>query len=130
MFPYFAHFLREVVLLAAAVLPFNNGPPTKEVKRCDVVEINHFYNDKGELVFTQLICWWWNGERYEVASWRMLKDDTDLPRRMGKRWRTVYDVLEGRMVIVESDDCRETWTQYDPELLDRELTPQHKRRWP
>ena len=43
--------------------------------RVDVVELNHFYNGNGELVFDQVVWWDWNSaeSRYDVVDWRLLK---------------------------------------------------------
>lgn len=42
----------------------------------DRVEVNHFYNGDGCLVFDQIIWWDWNvsHSRWDVVDWRLLKD--------------------------------------------------------
>lgn len=52
-----------------------NPPSQPTVDVVDRVEINHFYNDDGNLVFHQLILWNWShhDDRFEVVDWRILR---------------------------------------------------------
>lgn len=113
--------------LAMALVPSSDIA----VDSIDIIEINHFYDEQGRLVFDQVIFWRWDeiygGHR--VVAWRLLKKPSQIPRycySLG-RWRAVW--LDGEtMRDVRAYGMRETWTQYDPEQLDREKLPASERR--
>lgn len=99
----------------------------------DLVEINHFYDDQGRLVFDQVIYYDWHTAqgRYQVRDWRLLKTPTQVPLR---DWREGGYVAEWEdfkqrngVRRVKSKLVRETWTQHDPELVEREFLAQEKR---
>ncbi len=110
--------------------------PTEHAKldRVDVVEINHFFDEQGRLVFDQLIFYDWCAvqKRYNVRDWRLLKSPAQIPVRNWKDrdYVAVWHDFKERDVLrkVVAKMIRETWTQYDPELLEREFLPQEKRR--
>lgn len=98
----------------------------------DLIEVNHFFDEQGRKVYDQVLFWDWNdwqGE-YEVVAWRMLKTERQRPRREGKIFITKWmDTQEGdvwRCVMAKA--FRETWTQHDPELREREKLSKEKRR--
>ena len=43
--------------------------------RVDLIEVNHFYDEQGRLVFDQIIFYDWSPMqcRYQVRDWRLLK---------------------------------------------------------
>lgn len=99
--------------------------------KVDLVEINHFHDDQGRLVFDQLIFYDWCSVqcRFNVRAWRLLKTPAQVPTRDWKTgdyracWHdgtTLRKVRAGAM--------RESWTQYDPELVEREFLAKEKRR--
>lgn len=97
----------------------------------DLIEVNHFYDEHGRLVFDQIIFYDWSAEqnRYHVRAWRLLKNVSQVPRRNWRRndWETIWH--DGNILRrVRSKGARETWTQYDPELVEREFLPKEKRR--
>ncbi len=49
----------------------------------DLIEINHCYDENGQLVFDQLLYYDWcpSQNRYNVRDWRLLKSRIQLPRR-------------------------------------------------
>jgi hypothetical protein len=110
--------------------------PTEHAKvdRVDLVEINHFYDEQGRLVFDQLIFYDWSAveKRYNVRAWRLLKSPAQIPVRnwKDKDYVAIWHDSKERDVLrkVVAKMIRETWTQYDPELLEREFLPQEKRR--
>lgn len=107
--------------------------PQDDVVRDDVdlVELNHLYDEHGKKLLDQLIYYDWCPKacRYQVRAWRLLKNQVQVPRR---DWRTGEysatwhdgDVLRH----VRTTNLRETWTQQDPELIEREYLPKDKRR--
>ena len=114
----------------------------------DLIEINHFYDEHGRLVFDQLIFYDWkerveepikseNGEiigisyvdRYQVRGWRLIKNLNQWPT---KDWSSgMYKVLwmDGELMrYITSKAIRETWTQHDPELIERDFLPKEQRK--
>jgi hypothetical protein len=58
-----------LILLLLCILP-SEKVVTAE---CDLVEVNHLYDDVGRLTFDQLIYFNWTGSRYDVIGWHILK---------------------------------------------------------
>ena len=76
--------------------------------------------------------WCYNEHRYQVRDWRLLKNPTQIPLR---DWRnggycSGWEDLKQRDAFrrVRSWFVRETWTQHDPELNEREVLAQEKRK--
>ena len=106
-------------------------PETVARDEVDLVELNHFYDDNGKHIFDQLIFYDWSGEesRFQVRAWRLIKSPSQMPQRNWKsgEYESVWhdgDVL--RKIYAAS--FRETWTQYDPELVERSSLPREQRR--
>jgi hypothetical protein len=110
----------------------------------DLVEINHFYDDHGRLVFDQIIFYDWyytlhvpayqdrlpsslSVNRFQVRAWRLLKVEGQLPREdaEGIYHSVWFDADQFRHIY--SKAFKETWTQYDPELSEREWLPKELR---
>ena len=100
--------------------------------RVDLIEINHFYDENGKHVFDQIIFYDWCNKdcRFHVRAWRLLKKPTQVPSRNWQNgdyvavWHDTGDVLRR----VRGATICETWTQYDPELHERQFRPKDKRR--
>src|SRR5262245_22979763 len=107
--------------------------PTEDVSRekVDLMEVNHFYDEQGRLVFDQVIFYDWSPEhsRYMVRAWRLVKNPTQLPERDWRDGGYLAVWQDGEIVRrVQADSMRETWTQYDPELAEREFLPKERRK--
>lgn len=103
------------------------GPPVQET--VDVIELNHFYDDEGRHVFDQVIFYRWNGFRDDVVDWRPVKSAAR-PHRRGAGWEYLwFDETVGNDVPrqVRAGSYRETWTQFDPEIAEREQLPKELR---
>ena len=116
------------VLVAIAVVP-----PRDHVLHdtCDLVELNHFYDENGSLVFDQILFYDWDerAARYHVRAWRLVKHDNQIPQRDHARCDYVASWQDGeRLRQVRAKSFRETWLQYDPELVEREFLPKEQRR--
>ena len=99
-------------------------------EQVDLVEVNHFYDDQGRHVFDQVIFYdWADGHgRHMVRAWRLVKNPAQLPQRNwtdGTYTALWYDNDVLRKVRAKA--MRESWTQYDPELIERETLPKEKR---
>ena len=96
--------------------------------RVSVYEVNHFYDDAGQPIFTQRIFYEWSdeAERYNVVAWRMVKRDAPMSR---DRQVVFFDYGDGGgLRRIRFASFMESWTQYDPELLERERLPSHQRK--
>ncbi len=99
-------------------------------QRVDLIELNHFVDEDGREVFRQVIFYDWSKthRRFHVRAWRLIKQESQLPRR---RWNppmyqcTWHD--EGMLRQVWAPSLRETWTQRDPERVNRSLLPEDQR---
>jgi hypothetical protein len=97
----------------------------------DVIELNHFYDTDGRQVFDQVIFWQWHADEgaYHVRAWRLWKQAAQTPWRDRLHGGYVTAWYDGeRLRVVRATSLRETWTQFDPELDDRQLFPAHERR--
>lgn len=120
--------------IAVCLAAFTLSPADEvTVDEVDLVEVNHFYDDQGRLVFDQVIYYDWSPvhSRYQVRDWRLLKSPTQIPLR---DWRAGGYVSEWEdfkqrngLRRVKTKSVRETWTQHDPELVEREFLAQEKR---
>ena len=107
--------------------------PHEDVARetVDLIEVNHFYDEQGRLVFDQLIFYDWSAEhsRYMVRAWRLVKSSSQLPQQNfpGGGYTSVWH--DGELLrSVQAQSMRESWTQYDPELVEREYLPKERRK--
>lgn len=102
--------------------------------RVDLVELNHYYNDKGRHVLDQLIFYDWSSHagRFQIRDWRMVKRASQIPHRdwrLGHFVAVWHDPLEGNVLRkMHAMSMRETWTQYDPEIVERSFLKKDKRR--
>ena len=89
----------------------------------DLIEINHCYDDKGQLVFDQLLFYDWDPQkgRYNVRDWRLLKSAIQIPRRNPGTGMYITFWRDGpSMRKVHAKTIRESWTQYDPEITEQQ----------
>lgn len=121
------------LLLTAALAILPHAEPVRE--SVDLIETNHFYDEQGRLVFDQTIFYDWDrsADRYQVRAWRLVKHPSQLPQRdwrTGRYVATWIDSKDGSECLrrVESEAIKETWSQHDPELAEREYLPKERRR--
>ena len=93
-----------------------------------VLELNHLYDHNGNHVFSQVLFMDFNGResRYEVQAWR-LTDPRYGPRKTANGAEAIFHD-KGTLRKVTADSVRESWTQDDKELLDRNHLPPERRR--
>lgn len=115
-----------IALLAVTIMP--QSEPVRD--SVDIIEVNHFYDQNGQLVFDQVIFWEWHERegRYHVLAWRLLKRPSQFPVRDWQRGGHVAVWYDGDVLReVRAVAVRETWTQYDPELAERAFLPKDRR---
>lgn len=115
-----------LLLAAMMTMPQTDGAIAD---RFDAIELNHYFDDRGEHVFDQIILWTWDDKQnaFKVDAWRLWKTDRGPTRRFDGGWELIWydsDVLRR----VEAKVFWETWTQRDREMDDRRLHPKEHRR--
>lgn len=116
-------------MVAALLLILPLSPVARDT--CDLVEVNHFYDDCGKPVFDQVIFYDWSGDhsRYMVRDWRLLKHPSQIPARNWEGGGYLATWQDGEQLRrIEAASYRETWTQHDPELEARAVLPKDERR--
>ena len=100
----------------------------------DMIELNHYYDSSGSRIFDQVIFWDRNRTSGcpEVRSWRMASDNEQYTRRPVKSevtgmWSSEW-VEHGMRYRIVSRQYRESWTQVDPEQIDRKKLPDSERK--
>ena len=123
-----------VLFLAAAALVHSVGQGRQDgvaVDRVDLIEVNHFHDECGNRILDQVIFFDWcpaNG-RFVVRDWRLIKSAALWPQRDWQdesyrcRWHDGPVLRE-----VTAPLYRETWTQHDPEVINRKYLPRSARR--
>lgn len=118
------------LLLALSAIVASTPREEATVDRVDLIELNHCFDEYGRPAIDQLIFYDWctTQSRFQVRAWRLLKTPAQLPRADAAggymvRWQ---DGVVLRQIYAKQ--FRETWTQYDPELVEREHLPKDKRR--
>jgi hypothetical protein len=96
----------------------------------DLIELNHFMDDEGREVFQQVIFYDWckPKQQFHVRAWRLIKKQNQLPIR---HWNPkCYQCTwhDGPLLRqVRASKLRETWSQQDPERVNRELLAEDQR---
>lgn len=111
--------------ILTALLIFATVPMDRHLMRetVDCVERNEFYDDEGKRVFCQWILWDWDGARHSVVAWRMNSGQHFQQRTTQLTWSE-----GGNLRQVRGAYWRETWTQFDPEVAEREILHRGFRR--
>lgn len=99
----------------------------------DVIEINHFVNESGQVQLDQIIFYDWSPSqsRYIVRAWRSIKTPAQLPMKLpGGGYQAVWhDARDGNVLRkVYARSVVETWTTYDPETVNQEYLDRNLRR--
>lgn len=113
-----------MLILLLCILPLS--PITHD--HFDVLELNHYYDTNGQHIFDQVLFLDFNGResRYEVQAWRLTEKGYG-PRRTPHGCEVLFND-KGTLRKVTADSCRESWTQHDPETIDRLTLPPERRR--
>ena len=91
----------------------------------DSIEINHFHNECGQHVYTQLIMWefdWASGEDH-CRAWKLIDAET-----MVKGKTAAWFDADARMQRkITAGYVRETFTQHDPERANKKILDERNR---
>lgn len=106
-----------ISILLILILPISHEPVT-----CDQIELNRVYNDDGQLWLEQVIFWRWEpAVGWACEGWRRLDHGRLRKTPRGWRWEEPGRCVEARVM-------RQSWTQYDRELVNRDEWPVERRR--
>lgn len=117
-----------IALLLLSIVPYQS--PAVVSRTVDVVELNSFYDDNGRLVFDQNIFKDWSPStvRHEIRAWRLVRLPSQVPVRTTEGlWMTVWSEND-KTYMIYARSLERTWTQHDPELIEREFLPKEKRK--
>ncbi|MBN8603318.1 MAG: hypothetical protein J0M26_19940 [Planctomycetes bacterium] len=114
------------LLLYAALAITSNGKSPVIREEVDLIEVNHFHDDLGRHVYDQVIFYGWCKSKgdYHVRSWCLLDDPSRWPVKNHKSgyWHVYwYDRDQRVQREVFAKHYNETWTQVDPERINKRL---------
>ena len=120
------------LFLCATISPRGNNSVDELV---DLIELNHFYDQRGCLVYDQVIFYERAPEtgRFQVRSWCLVEDREDLNRRPVKNHKTQlyqvdwFDTDQRLLRKITSRLYRESWTQIDPERANKKIHDERSR---
>jgi hypothetical protein len=117
-----------ITLLLLCVVPYE--PSNVKARTVDRVEFNHLYNENADLIFDQVIFYDWveADERFQVRAWRLVKQAGHAPVRLPEGGFLSHFEENGAFYRVYAKARDESWTQYDPEVVEREYLPKEKRK--
>ena len=111
-----------------SVTPLNGqDSPTTSKVQVDLIEVNHFKNSMGKILFTQVLFWsTYPDGKLHIRDWRLVKTSGILPKKNGNVWVSLVKPKRKKKgskgsesIFVEAPAYRETTTTFDPELEDR-----------
>ena len=123
-----------IVLVSILSVPLKLANTIAESVDC--IELNHFHDQKGKLVYDQVIFYERAPEtgRFRVRAWCLVEDREVLDRRPVKNEETgVYrvDWFDSDKRVkrkITSRMFRESWTQLDPERENKKVHDERLRR--
>ncbi len=113
-------FVQLCAFCVLSVLPRIDRPV---IDRVEIIERNFFYDENGRLVFEQIIGW----EKGRVRFWILDNHQKSIEMERLKSGGVLrFD--EGPVFReIWCTTFAETYTQYDPELVDRDVLPREQR---
>jgi hypothetical protein len=104
----------------------------------DVQELNRYCDEQGRLINEQMIYYDYvydrklRGNVQQVVAFRMKRGEIMIPRynQNTQRYEALFHDSQNDNVLrkITSTSYVETWTQYDPEILERNKYPEELRR--
>lgn len=93
--------------------------------RCDLIELNHFYDAKGAYIYDQVIFWKLDVPtgKFHVSSWCLADRNMvyDIPEKTASGWIVRHLNQKGKRINIKAPMFRESWTQIDPEREDKKF---------
>ena len=119
-----------MIVTAMAVAAPGDARTAVTEDRVDVIEINHYIDDRGEHLVGQVLFLDWSARdnRHNVRAWRFLSrigDGRPVPTPDGGCLLRFDDA--GVLREVRATTWRETWTRYDREVQERNYVAREQR---
>jgi len=115
--------------MIALLLSASIGLGLETIDNVDMIELNHFYDQRGCHVYDQVIFWRQDPatKRFEVAAWTMADQTDKYPHKSsGNVWESKW--FDGKLYrVVRSRQMRESWTQVDPERANQRVVEVEER---
>lgn len=104
-------------------------------ERCDMIELNHYYDLSGKQIYDQVIYWRRRPQdgKYEVREWALVEDRESVSNRPRKDvnsglWESYYKRQSDNYYLhVTAPIFKESHTMYDPERENKKMTPETSR---
>lgn len=119
-----------IALIALLSVPLNFFA----FEHVDAIELNHSFDQRGYLVYDQVIFWEITPTtgRFQVRAWCLVDDRETLSRRPMQNDNGLYECFavdsnERLTRRIVSRVFRESWTQVDPEREDKKRHPESLR---
>ncbi len=111
-------------MLIALLLALGSGSNRVAPVQVDRLELNHYYNDDGVFAYDQIIAYEWSPDyrQWHVREWCLVSDLEKYPQKIGGRWHAKIRVQ------VVSDIFCETYSNYDPERVNKRYKREEDRR--
>ena len=126
-----------VMCCLAPLTAIASGPGGGEAlsinERVDLIELNHFYDDRGRHAFDQIIFYEWSPDfrRFHVIAWSLIDDDLHrMPTRAPGSDETIVNWFDRDARVyrqIRSKLYRETWGRVDPERANKKLMEEKHR---
>ena len=118
-----------MIAVLIAILSIPIALPGHVLEHVDLIELNHFYDQKGAFLYDQVIFYERSPAtgRFQVRAWCLVEDRELHNRRPIKNESTGvyqvdwYDSDQRLQRKITSRLYRESWTQIDPERHDKKL---------
>ncbi len=104
------------------------------IANCDTIELNHFYDGEGKLLFNQFVFWEFDesDSQWKVVDWMLGTYNFGSTKVNYDLNTTVKTLVINRQTnlfkIKYKNRFFESWTQYDSELANRSILSIEKRR--
>lgn len=122
----------NIALLLFAIVP---QPSVVVEDRYDAVEINHYYDGQGNLLYDQIIFYDWSDRygRFVIQDGRRFRVKPDIAKNWKRNdYAVTWTVGDGQDTGTRSVKVKflrdETWTQHDPMVEDQQDRPASERR--
>lgn len=122
--------MNGLFLLLACLISFDDPPLLSVSDHVDCIELNHYFDSEGQFVLNQLIYFSWSKSdwRFQVNDYKLQKHSAQIPFYQfstGIHHSFWYDGQYLRKL--SSNSLVETWSQKDPEYLERRHLKNEKR---
>lgn len=118
--------IHAIAILTLLMIPVDHAVED----RCSLIEHNTVYDGDGDICLAQMIFWDWDDgqERFQVVAWRLWKT-SQRPTKLHHVNEVELLFHDGDLLRrVRADSFIETHTQFDREMRERGLLPEHQRR--